>query len=98
MKPEINIENWSTGVVEPSQYAPPEALSLILRGEVVDEQHPDGTYVRTSSIVKVDGNRIETMNSIYILGKVNPLFVLHCEQKGCHVPTKEVPILVKDAE
>lgn len=63
MKPEVHIENWT-----------------IFNGKIVGEvqDHPrfeEGTKVTTSRILTkpvgrfVEGNHIETKNTVYILGK-----------------------------
>lgn len=62
MKPEVRIESWSISGAH-------------LRGEVYG--HPniiDGVYVTTSTILQRPlgprkGNRVETRNTIYILGE-----------------------------
>jgi hypothetical protein len=56
-KPEVHIENWAR-------------LVDVLTGNVTD--HPrfkPGTLVYTSRVIRIEGNRAETQNTIYILGK-----------------------------
>lgn len=65
MKPTVHIENWrelfaGTGGSD----------ATILTGNVLD--HPrfaSGTFVYTSRVLGKEGNRVETRNTIYILGK-----------------------------
>lgn len=90
------LNNWSvvTDRIFGSYYPPEfESLYKCLSGDV--ENHPrlgkkDG--VVTSYIVFVDGNFVHTQNTTYVLGDPNPDYVKWCEEKGHHVPTKEVPI------
>jgi len=94
-KPEVRIENWrvdGTG----SPYTPPEHMALTLVGRVYG--HPyyaDGRKTRTSLIKgKVEGFpwKVETQNTIYILGEVHPDYLQWCKEGGHHVPTDEEPI------
>ena len=94
-KAEVNIENWSV-VDNNSPYTAPEARVIRLCGFIKDERWPDGNEVSTSRILSVDGNKVETRNTIYILGEADPGFVKFCEDAGVHVPTKEVPIKTMD--
>lgn len=93
-KPIVKIENWSVSYSKSANpYYPPEVVPKALCGKVYG--HPkkeDGSYVRTTGVVDGEKNRVETYNTIYILGKVDPNYVEWCKQKGCHVPTKDEPI------
>jgi hypothetical protein len=73
----ITLQNWScfsTGSNDP--YLAPELATLRICGEAYG--HPksqDGQYVRTSSVVQVDGREVITRSgSVYRLGKINPLY------------------------
>ena len=60
-KPEVHIENWQRHEI---------GQGAILTGNVTD--HPcfaPGTFVYTSRIESEDGNRVETRNTNYVLGK-----------------------------
>lgn len=77
-KPVVKIENWSIALASPYYYLYPPVLpkdldkiKLVLWGSVID--HPRlGTMpdIRTSLIIGLnEGPAIETMNTIYLLGK-----------------------------
>ena len=86
------LEEWSTGIYcNTDMYTPPEH-NKCLRGRVYDHpKMPDGSFVKTSPFVCVNGNIAQTTNTSYELGEPNPDFVQWCKDKGCHVPTKEEP-------
>ena len=71
-----NITNWSTIRSDDDPYLPPECNGLALYGlcpEFADEDNPEGNFIRTSPIVKIEGRKITTKSgSIYILGKEDP--------------------------
>lgn len=59
------IENWFLNTTMFPGY-------IVVCGEVHgDEKWPDGMAIRTSAVVKLDleANTVETMNTIYTLGK-----------------------------
>ncbi len=94
-KPEVRIENWSVDGAG-SLYTPPEHMALTLVGRVYGHPHrTDGKLTRTSLIKgKVEGFpwKVETQNTIYILGEVHPEYLRWCEDNGHHIPTDEEPI------
>jgi hypothetical protein len=91
MKPEKNLEKWSTCIVPQSPYLPPEVQGMVLKGYV----EGDEKEIRTSPIISIDGSRVETMNTVYILGEPDKHFIEFCKEAGCHVPTKDEPIRKK---
>jgi hypothetical protein len=70
MKPEYKIENWAI-VDKRGFFQPPDAKgTLFLMGNIKD--HPNctnGKLQLTSLIVKINDDTIETLNSIYRLGR-----------------------------
>lgn len=95
----VKLEDWAVGV-EPKDYnpyTPIEHQHTRLSGLVYEHAlHKDGKRVKTSRILKVDGNVVETESgTLYELGECNKDYVEWCKQYGCHVPTKEEPILCK---
>jgi hypothetical protein len=88
------LENWNT-VGYGDRYGPPELVSLHLQGDIYgrEPRFKDGSFVTTSRIVKVEGNKVETYSgSTYELGTPDPIFVKWCQDNGHHVPTPEEPI------
>ena len=93
-KPEVRLENWSVTQLNP--YYPPEAQYSHLRGDVVD--HPrigKMQGVVTSRIIGVDGRKVETNNTIYVLGTIDPGYMDFCIKAGGYIPTEEVPVRFK---
>lgn len=92
-KPAVKIERWLT-TVEGNPYLPPEAQEMRLYGNLPNghPQNAERKTVLTSGVQSVTGNVVETYNTLYILGEPNPEFVKFCQENGCYVPTKEVPI------
>jgi hypothetical protein len=73
-KARVRIENWSVGE-DADPYTPPECKRPLLQGEVFGHpSFPDGTFIRTSSIVSAspDGTLVRTRNNEYVLGAVQP--------------------------
>ena len=93
----IKIENWSI-TSHDDKYTPPEAQKIRLMGEVYG--HPnfeEGHKIVSSHIVSIHGNTIETASgSVYELGTPDEGFVEWCKTNGCHVPTEDEPIKLKN--
>ena len=68
MKPIKKISNWEIIGLTKSVYTAPELSIAILRGQL-----ECGKKITTSNIIKISlsENIIETLNSIYELGKIN---------------------------
>ena len=97
MKPTVNIEGWSLVADNADCYTPPENRVFCLHGRVYDHpRHNNGKVVTTSPIDKVDGDRVETRNTIYILGCPDQDYIEWCRKHKYHVPTREEPILLLD--
>ena len=92
------LEEWT--VVGSSPYQPPENSLQILMGKMYKHATiPDGHEVRTSGIVRINGNIIETNSgSVYKLGEPDPCYVKWCKTTGCHVPTPDEPIKMIKAD
>lgn len=89
---EVRIEDWSiTGETRNCYY--PCSPIRYLQGYVFGHPHrKDGTHVTTSRIDTVEGRRVTTRNTTYILGEPDQEFVKWCKEKGCHIPTEDEPI------
>lgn len=85
----IKIENWSV-ITDSSPYTPPEYQKLYIKGIF-----PDGKIKTTSAIQSVNGKVIQTQHNMYVLGSPDPSFVEFCKLNNVHIPTEEIPILVK---
>ncbi len=80
------LENW-TVTAQPGQDVYSEPVR-VLRG-----RRPDGKCIRTSPIVRVTGNLIQTQTgSEYTLGQPDPRYVEWCREHDHHIPTPEEPI------
>jgi hypothetical protein len=91
-KPTIKIEDWAIGSIGGEPYKAPEAQSKALYGHVLDHPtHGDIPFARTSAIVNIDlaNRRVETQNSIYLLGKINPDYLVWA-MRNSQSPTKEI--------
>lgn len=98
-KPEVRLEQWSISGLWPGWQAPngsqPDYLEIKLNGEVYGhDRFDDGERVSSSVILNVQGRKIETHNTIYILGEIDPKYLQWCIDQGCHVPTVDEPIIV----
>lgn len=73
LKPKYKIENWSV-TSNGDLYTPPELQIPVLQGNIYGHfRFPDGTFTTTSRIVgKALGWCVETKNSVYELGAVDP--------------------------
>ena len=61
-KPEVRLEHWSKREHSPG-------CDVLLGNAFGHPRFPDGTDVRTSQVLKIEGNRAETLNTIYLLGQ-----------------------------
>lgn len=92
----MRLENWSVVSTPISPYEAPELARMLIHGEVYgNPRFIDGEPVTTSSVQKIEGNRVFTRNSVYELGTPAPAYVEWCKDNNVHVPTPEVPIKVK---
>jgi hypothetical protein len=100
VKPTIEIEDWAIGSRGGEPYKAPEARSKVLYGHVLDHPtHGDLPHARTSAIVNIDlaNRRVETQNSIYLLGKIN-LDYLVWAIRNSSSPTKDILCCIYAAE
>lgn len=94
----MRLENWSIRTRDSGPYTAPECLPTHLCGEVYG--HPrfaDGEVIYSSTVIKIEGSKITTHNSVYTLGKPAPDYVKWCREHGGHIPTTQKPIEVKQA-
>lgn len=61
-KPEVRLEHWSKRTIG-------VGVDVLLGQAYGHPRFPYGTDVRTSQVLKIEGNRAETLNTIYILGQ-----------------------------
>lgn len=102
MKPEVKMEQWSVSGCWPlggywmsPNGSDPSCDPIRLSGAVIGRKgFIDGKRVYSSVIQNVQGNRIETHNTIYILGEIDPKYLEWCIDQGCYVPTKDEPIRI----
>lgn len=83
---EYHLENWS---VIGDYYQAPEIAKIRLSGMRLE----DGKEVLTSSIQNVDGRKITTRNSIYILGEPDKDYLKWMQERGIKYDSKN-PIKV----
>ncbi len=63
-KPQARLEEWvKVGVTNPFFFGRAFGHPLF----------PDGRFIRTGEAIRLDGNTVETDNTIYALGKPFPL-------------------------
>lgn len=78
----IKIDNWAV-LSNATPYTAPELISFFLHGKV--KNHPkftDDEFVRTSSIVDVDGNIVTTQSgSKYELGTVDLKYLEYIKKR-----------------
>lgn len=91
------IENWSVRT-EPNPYLPPELRSIRLNGDVTGHPLWPDQNLTTSAVQEVNGRIVRTFSREYELGEPSPEYVQWCKDNGCHVPTAECPILLKQSE
>lgn len=91
----MRIENWFVTRLG-DMYTSPEMSSMLIHGEVYgNPKFIDGTYINTSRVITVEGNKITTRSgSVYELGIPNPEYVQWCKENNLHIPTVEEPIRV----
>lgn len=79
-KPIVLLEDWSvTPISKISPYLAPEAIMNCLHGKCYN--HPlmdDGDYIHTTIPITCNGLEVETLNTIYVLGKVNESYAEWC--------------------
>jgi hypothetical protein len=73
-KPVKKISDWAICLHVEGDYSAPETWSGILTG--INEE---GRFIHTSKIVKMGSTSIETMNTIYMLGKMSEDYRLFLE-------------------
>jgi hypothetical protein len=79
----VRIEEWSTNTYGKDSYMAPELCFICLHGTIYNHPtKPDGSRVRTSRIIKADGNIINTENTEYELGKPDPEFIKWLNSQG----------------
>jgi hypothetical protein len=68
----VRLKNWRMvlrGPVDP--FTPPECIPRVLCGNAFGHpKFPDGTEIMSTRPVKVEGRKITTRNTIYILGNI----------------------------
>jgi len=89
MKPRFKLDNWSVGMGRSNPFRAPECCKVVLQGQIreaknLSEDHDrfewyerhiaEGSQVTIGTIVNVSGRVIETKNSIYVLGVVDPKY------------------------
>ena len=78
----VEIRNWSV-VGSGTPYTAPELMTPRLSGNVYG--HPrfdDGCNVVTSRIESVDGRKVTTLNTTYLLGEPSEEYMNFCEKIG----------------
>ncbi len=89
----IQIDNWAC--VSDDPFAPPELRCLYLHGTIKGHPtRPDGQKVKTSNIVRSEGDLVFTKNSIYKLGQPDPKWLDWMEENGIQFDP-ENPIKIK---
>jgi len=71
-KPEVRLDAWAVEWRKPpggSAWIAPELGSPVLTGTT-----PDGRWCTTSTIVGAVGRRVETRNTVYVLGRIAPRY------------------------
>jgi len=78
------LQNWEFIRIGVDRYKAPEQMSDTLRGLVYGHPlHPDGTCVRTTPIVQVNGLEVTTRSgSVYRLGRIHPRYRHWLKAKG----------------
>ena len=73
-KPVVKLHNWAT-VNNPDPYTAPELQKLKLSGNAYGHSlFEDGKEITTTSVLSITGRKIETKNTIYVLGRIAPQF------------------------
>lgn len=79
------LENWSlrwAGNEPDDVYKAPELRGMALQGVVYDHpDHADGTQLVTSPIMSVSGRAVQTRNTLYELGQVDPDYAAWCARE-----------------
>ena len=89
----MRLENWSVVAIPDNPYQAPELIRMRIHGEVYgNPRFTDGELVTTSSVQKIEGKNIYTLNSVYELGTPSAEYVQWCKDNNTYVPTDEVPI------
>lgn len=90
------LEQWGVCVRMNDSYQAPELGGMCLEGVVSGHPRFPNNHAITTSLVKKlhKDNTVETHSgSVYELGEPSADYVNWCKKQGCHVPTKEQPIL-----
>lgn len=93
----VKLEDWFLTDKFQNPYIPPED-NTCAKGMVFGHpKHTDGSYIRTSLIIKIENNLIYTESgTVYSVGEPNKSYVNWCEKNGYFVPTKETPFRTKE--
>jgi hypothetical protein len=81
----VQITEWSVGTIGGDAYDPPEVLDKRVQGCVKGHpRKPDGTFVVTSPIRRVDGRRIVTRSGTEyeLVGDPAPDYLEYLERIG----------------
>lgn len=87
-KPIVRLHHWCVRKSKVDPWTPPETVTTHLQGVVdkvkIDDEHPKakkwytrqatGDLITTSHIVSASGRTIETTNTTYILGAIDPKY------------------------
>ena len=81
----VHIENWS--IIRYCMEPAPGDNHLLLTGEPIDHtnEYLNGHLVTTSTIQEIDETGVTTINTKYLLGKMNPHFKKYLKTKGLKI-------------
>lgn len=87
------INDWSV-TEEQDPYLAPEMRGTLVQGEIVSSGDPK--RIRTSMLIDIKGNEIETKNSRYTLGKISETYLAWMKENGIEFdPNVPIRIVAK---
>ena len=82
-KPVVFLDMWSLVTKKISAYTSPERAYCTLSGKAYNHPvHPHGKIITTSSLIKSQGLSVDTMNTHYVLGSIDPAYKEYLDEKG----------------
>jgi|15BtaG_2_1085339.scaffolds.fasta_scaffold00814_6 hypothetical protein len=82
-KPVVFLDMWSLVARDLNRYSAPERATCTLSGKAYNHPtHPHGKNIITSSLIKSQGQSVDTVNTHYVLGSIDPAYKEYLDEKG----------------
>ena len=82
-RPVVFLDMWSIVNKNVNAYSSPERIFSTLSGKAYNHpRHAHGKIITTSSLIKSRGLSVDTVNTHYVLGSIDPSYKEYLDEKG----------------